>query len=227
MNGGWVQLAGPLSRIVRLEDSSRRRCSAAQSQQVRYPPTRAAYTAALAISRMFMLPGATYVDPDSAGGTRSGRRAPTFVKGNALGAEYDGTLWIGSARSFQQVGDNGGSLYRFKLTADRLHVDVSADPAAGRPRRRQPVPRHEIRRHRERNAADRHRASARRPISSRAPTATSTSSRSPTTRSTRSAAGRSALPWLGARIRPAPKAPSRSPALRHWRRYIRPCWSRH
>jgi hypothetical protein len=45
-----------------------------------------------------------------------------------LGAEYDGTLWIGSARSFQQVGGNGGSLYRFDLTTDRLHVDVSADP---------------------------------------------------------------------------------------------------
>lgn len=46
----------------------------------------------------------------------------------ALGSEYDGTLWIGSARSFQQVGANGGSLYRIKLTADRQNVDVSADP---------------------------------------------------------------------------------------------------
>ena len=33
-----------------------------------------------------------------------------------------------SARGFSQVGANGGSLYRFKMTADRLHVDVSADP---------------------------------------------------------------------------------------------------
>lgn len=49
------------------------------------------------------------------------------MRGTALGAEYDGTLWIGSARAFQQVGANGGSLYRIKLTADRLNVDVSAD----------------------------------------------------------------------------------------------------
>ena len=35
---------------------------------------------------------------------------------------------IGSARSFENVGGTGGSLYRLKLTADRLHVDVSADP---------------------------------------------------------------------------------------------------
>src|SRR5207244_3463112 len=57
-----------------------------------------------------------------------GPAGTTFVKGAALGEEYDGTLWMGSARSFQQVGGNGGSLYRLRLTADRLHVDVSADP---------------------------------------------------------------------------------------------------
>jgi hypothetical protein len=33
-----------------------------------------------------------------------------------------------TARSFSQVGGNGGSLCRIKLTADRLHVDVGADP---------------------------------------------------------------------------------------------------
>lgn len=37
-------------------------------------------------------------------------------------------MWIGSSRSFQQVSAIGGSLYRLKLTADRLHVDVNADP---------------------------------------------------------------------------------------------------
>jgi aldose sugar dehydrogenase len=36
-------------------------------------------------------------------------------------------MWIGSARSFDQVGGNGGSLYRLRLTADRQNVDVSAD----------------------------------------------------------------------------------------------------
>ncbi len=51
-----------------------------------------------------------------------------FVNGNALSAEYNGTMWMGSARSFAQVGNNGGSLYRLKLTPDRLHIDTSADP---------------------------------------------------------------------------------------------------
>jgi len=95
---------------------------------VRYPPTRAAYSAGLALSRMFMLPGAVYVDPEFSWRFEIGPAGATFVTGNALGAEYNGTLWIGSARSFAQVGGNGGSLYRIKMTSDRLHVDVSADP---------------------------------------------------------------------------------------------------
>jgi len=97
-------------------------------QQVRYPPTRGAYNATLALSRMFMLPGAVYVDPELSWKYEIGPAGTTFVTGNALGAEYNGTLWMGSARAFSQVGGNGGSLYRIKLTADRLHVDVSADP---------------------------------------------------------------------------------------------------
>jgi glucose/arabinose dehydrogenase len=127
MNGGWVQLAGPLNRIADWKFIETTMFGS-NLQQVRYPPTRAAYTAALAQSRMFMLPGAVYVDPDFSWRFEIGPAGTTFVKGAALGAEYDGTLWMGSARSFQQVGNNGGSLYRFALTTNRLHVDVSADP---------------------------------------------------------------------------------------------------
>ena len=127
MNGGWIQLAGPLNRLADYKQIETTLFGSA-TQQVRYPPTRAAYTAALALSRMFMLPGAVYRDPEFSWKYEIGPAGTTFVSGNALGAEYNGTLWIGSARSFQQVGGNGGSLYRMRLTADRLHVDVSADP---------------------------------------------------------------------------------------------------
>ena len=98
-------------------------------QQVRYPPTRVAYSPTLALTHLFMLPGAVYTDPELSWRYEIGPAGLTFVNGNGLGAEYNGTLWMGSARSFQQVGGNGGSLYRIKLTPDRLHVDVSADPA--------------------------------------------------------------------------------------------------
>jgi glucose/arabinose dehydrogenase len=127
MNGGWIQLAGPLSRFAQFKSIETTQFNSSL-QQVRYPPTRVAYTAGLAQSRMFMLPGAVYVDPDFSWKYEVGPAGTAFVVGVALGAEYNGTLWIGSARSFQQVGGNGGSLYRFKLTPDRLHVDVSADP---------------------------------------------------------------------------------------------------
>ena len=127
MNGGWIQLAGPLSRLADYKQIETTLFGSA-TQQVRYPPTRAAYTPALALARMFMLPGAVYRDPEFSWKYEIGPAGTTFVSGNALGAEYNGTLWIGSARSFQQVGGNGGSLYRMRLTADRLHVDVSGDP---------------------------------------------------------------------------------------------------
>jgi aldose sugar dehydrogenase len=127
MNGGWVQIAGPLSRIADFK-TIETTLFGSNLQQVRYPPTRVAYTSALALSRMFMLPGAFYHDPEFSWRFEIGPAGTTFVNGNALGPEYNGTLWIGSARSFQQVGGNGGSLYRLRLTADRLNVDVSADP---------------------------------------------------------------------------------------------------
>ncbi|WP_295435827.1 PQQ-dependent sugar dehydrogenase [uncultured Thiodictyon sp.] len=127
MNGGWIQLAGPSSRYADWKLIETTQFSNAL-QQVRYPPTRAAYRFTLAQARMVMLPGATYVDPDFSWRYEIGPSGAAFVVGDALGANYNGTLWIGSARSFQQVGANGGSLYCFKMTADRLRLDVSADP---------------------------------------------------------------------------------------------------
>jgi glucose/arabinose dehydrogenase len=127
MNGGWIQVMGPLSRFPQFKLIETTQFGRAL-QQRRYPPTRLAYTPSLALSRMMMLPGATYVDPDFSWKYEVAPAGTTFVRGTALGAEYDGTMWIGSSRSFEQVGGTGGSLYRFRLTPDRLHVDVSADP---------------------------------------------------------------------------------------------------
>jgi glucose/arabinose dehydrogenase len=126
MNGGWIQNMGPLSRISDFKFIETTLFGSAM-QQVRYPPTRIAYTAALARSRMFMLPGAVYVDPQFSWLYEVGPAGTMFVNGNALGEQNNGTLWVGSARSFQQVGGTGGSLYRFHLTPDRLSVDVNAD----------------------------------------------------------------------------------------------------
>ena len=127
MNGGWIQFAGPISRIGDWRAIENQLFGRAL-QQVRYPPTRAAYTPAAAAARLVMLPGAVYVDPQLSWRFESGPSGTAFVQGNALGAEYAGSMWIGSARGFGQVGGAGGSLYRITLTADRQSVDTSADP---------------------------------------------------------------------------------------------------
>jgi glucose/arabinose dehydrogenase len=126
MNGGWIQLAGPLHRFKEFREIETTQFGSAL-QQVRYPPSRLAFAPGLALSRMFMLPGAKYVDPEFSWKFEIGPAGTAFVKGSALGPEYDGTLWIGTARSFAQVGGTGGSLYRFHLQSNRKRVDVN-DP---------------------------------------------------------------------------------------------------
>jgi len=126
MNGGWIQFAGPSSRMPDWKFIESTQFTQAL-QQVRYPPTRAAYNANSALSRMLMLPGATYRDPELSWRYEIGPSGTAFVHNGALGSEYEGTLWIGSSRGFSQVGANGGGIYRIKLTTDRLHVDTSAD----------------------------------------------------------------------------------------------------
>src|SRR5205814_7021812 len=130
--GGWIQCAGPISRMADWKFIETTQFGGAL-QQVRYPPTRAAYTASLALSQMFMLPGATYVDPDFSWRYEIGPAGTAFVSGNALGAEYNGTFWFGSARSNAQVGGNGGCLYRLRFTQGRPHADVSAAPPPADP----------------------------------------------------------------------------------------------
>jgi glucose/arabinose dehydrogenase len=126
MNGGWIQAMGPLNRIAEFK-AIEATMFGSSLQQVRYPPTRIADSAEQARSRMFMLPGASYVDPQFSWRYETGPAGATFVRGDALGAEYLGTLWIGSARAFAQVGGTGGSLYRLRLAPDRLAVDTSLD----------------------------------------------------------------------------------------------------
>ena len=136
MNGGWIQMAGPQNRFFDFKDIEDDEFDGAL-QQVRYPPTRLANAPGDAREQLFMLPGATYVDPELSWKYESGPAGTEFVHGTALGAEYDGTLWIGSSRAFEQVGGTGGSLYRLKLSRNRKKIDV-VRPEARRESRRQP-----------------------------------------------------------------------------------------
>lgn len=127
MNGGWIQIAGPLARMAQFKSIETTQFGSSL-QQTRFPSTRLAYTAKLARARMVMLPGAQYVDPELSWKYEVAPSGTGFVTGTALGAANHGTLWLGSARPFAAGGGTAGGLFRIRLTQDRLRVDTSADP---------------------------------------------------------------------------------------------------
>jgi len=125
-NGGWIQMMGPQHRFFDYKDIEVNEFGGSL-QQVRFPPTRLARSPGNAHDSLFMLPGAKYMDPELSWKYESGPAGTAFVRGTALGAHNDGTLWIGSSRAFSQVGGTGGALYRLTLSGNRKKVDVS-DP---------------------------------------------------------------------------------------------------
>jgi glucose/arabinose dehydrogenase len=122
MNGGWVQIAGPVSRIAQFKaiETSPRFFGL---QQVRWPPTNIADTPEEALARLFMLPGAHYSDPEFAWKFEVAPAGLGFVDGRALGPQYDGDLILGAARTTLL----GGQLFRFNLTGNRQQIGVD-DP---------------------------------------------------------------------------------------------------
>lgn len=126
-NGGWIQIMGPQHRFFDYKDIEVTQFGGAL-QQVRFPPTRLADSPGNARVALFMLPGAKYMDPELSWKYESGPAGTAFVRGTALGADNEGTLWFGSSRAFAQVGGTGGSIYRIRLNQNRKKVDVS-DPA--------------------------------------------------------------------------------------------------
>jgi glucose/arabinose dehydrogenase len=126
-NGGWIQIMGPQHRFFDYKDIEVTQFGGAL-QQRRFPPTRLADDPGDAREALFMLPGAKYMDPELSWKYESGPAGTAFVRGTALGADNEGTLWFGSSRAFAQVGGTGGSIYRLRLNQNRKKVDVS-DPA--------------------------------------------------------------------------------------------------
>src|ERR671938_21531 len=63
MNGGWVQIMGPVSRISQFKQIETT-FGARNLQQLRWPPTNIADTPAEALARLFVLPGSHYSDPE-------------------------------------------------------------------------------------------------------------------------------------------------------------------
>jgi glucose/arabinose dehydrogenase len=122
MNSGWVQIMGPSSRVAQFKEIE----TSAQFfglQQIRWPPTNIADTEAEALSRLFMLPGAHFSDPEFSWKFEVAPAGLGFVTGRALGQQYHGDLFMGGARDFLF----SGHIFRMEISGNRRVVGVD-DP---------------------------------------------------------------------------------------------------
>jgi glucose/arabinose dehydrogenase len=122
MNGGWIQVMGPLARIdqFKLIETT---MFGSNLQQLRWPPTNIADSPEEALARMVMLPGAHYSDPEFSWKFEVAPAAVGFMRGTGIGPQYDGDLFVGAARPFLE----GGFLWHFNLTGNRRNIAVD-DP---------------------------------------------------------------------------------------------------
>ena len=79
------------------------------------------------LDRLFLLPGSHYNDPKFSWKNELPPAAIGFVKGEGLGDEFEGDLFIGAATRVTV----GGYLLHFKLTEDRKDIDLSASGLSG------------------------------------------------------------------------------------------------
>ncbi|MGH3036714.1 MAG: PQQ-dependent sugar dehydrogenase [Gaiellaceae bacterium] len=122
MNSGWVQIMGPSSRVAQFKEIE----TSEQFfglQQIRWPPTNIADTPAEALSRLFMLPGAHFSNPEFSWKFEVAPAGLGFVTGRALGGQYHGDLFMGGARDFLF----SGHIFRMEITGNRRMVGVD-DP---------------------------------------------------------------------------------------------------
>ncbi len=132
MNSGWVQIMGPASRVAQFKAIETTvtpdppdpfAASYFGLQQIRWPPTNIADTPAQALSRLFMLPGAEFSDPELSWKFEVAPGGIGFLDSSALGRDYRRDLFMGGARDFLE----GGHLFRIELTGNRQAVDTD-DP---------------------------------------------------------------------------------------------------
>jgi glucose/arabinose dehydrogenase len=121
-NLGWTQIIGPLSRLSQYKQIE----TSAQFfglQQLRWPPTNIADSPSEALSRLHMFQGAQYSDPEFSWKFEVAPAGVGFLRGRALGPQYQNDLFIGAARPFLE----GGQLWHFNLTGNRRMIAVD-DP---------------------------------------------------------------------------------------------------
>jgi aldose sugar dehydrogenase len=122
LNSGWIQIIGPADRIAEFKGIETT-FGARTLQQLRWPPTNLADTPDEARARLFMLPGAHDSDPEFSWRWAVAPAGIGFVRGRALGPQYEGDLFVAAARTTLE----NGYLFHFNLTGNRRKIGVD-DP---------------------------------------------------------------------------------------------------
>ena len=122
MNGGWIQISGPVERIDQFK-AIETTPPFLGLQQARWSPSNIAETAQEALSRLFMLPGATYSDPQFSWRFEVAPGGMNFLRGRALGPQFENDLFMGAGTPNLA----GGYLFHFNLTGNRRSIGVD-DP---------------------------------------------------------------------------------------------------
>ena len=126
MNSGWIQIIGPLSRLSEyraIETTSLHHEDFPNLQQFRWGPENIASTPAEALSRLFVLPGSRYSDPEFSWKHVLAPAAIGFLNSTALGPQYQGDLFVG----FSTTDTEAGPLFHLNLTGNRRKIAVD-DP---------------------------------------------------------------------------------------------------
>jgi glucose/arabinose dehydrogenase len=120
-NIGWIQIMGPPGRFddyKAIESATDRKFD-----NPSFPPSMLANSGDEALTRLVLLPGATYRPPLFAWRYAVAPAGLGFVNGSGIGDDYDGDLLVGDV--------NTGSIWRFKPTADRMDLQLDG-PLADR-----------------------------------------------------------------------------------------------
>jgi glucose/arabinose dehydrogenase len=130
MNGGWIQIMGPVSRLAQYKAIETSLAIDPVTgtqyfglQQVRWPPTNIADTPAEALTRLFVLPGSRYSDPELSWKFEVSPAGVGFLTSRALGPQYRNDMFVGAARTFLAE----GFLWRIEITGNGRKVAVE-DP---------------------------------------------------------------------------------------------------
>ena len=129
-NGGWIQIRGPLSRIAQYKGIENLPVTDPCAdefpgfEQGRFLPSQIADTPEEALSRLVMIEGAHYKDPEFSWKFEVAPAAIGFMKGRGLGPQYQNDLFVGA---FEPEDEGGGYLFHFNLTGNREKIGVD-DP---------------------------------------------------------------------------------------------------